>query len=153
MTQRALGISCSDDFEHWTKPHTCLTPDDYDDRSVNLYNMSGFVYEDMYLGFLELYYSDDNQPSELARAKDVQLITSRDGEHWWRAGDRKPFLSPSGVPGNWDAYMLDINSSGPISQGDELRIYYGGRAHHHVPLTSRIGQLCSHRMRNSPRSD
>ena len=77
MTQRALGISCSDDFEHRTKPHTCLTPDDYDDRSVNLYNMPGFVYEGMYLGFLELYYSGDNQPSELARAKDVQLITSR----------------------------------------------------------------------------
>ena len=133
MTQRALGISCSDDFEHWTKPHTCLTPDDYDDRSVNLYNMPGFVYEGMYLGFLELYYSGDNQPSGLAKAKDVQLITSR-------AGDRKPFLSPSEMPGNWDTYMLDINSSELISQGDKLWIYYGGRAPHYVPSTSRIGR-------------
>ncbi|MEC9277952.1 MAG: hypothetical protein VYC23_01460 [Chloroflexota bacterium] len=95
--------------------------------------MPGFVYEGMYLGFLELYYSGDNQPSGLAKAKDVQLITSR-------AGDRKPFLSPSEMPGNWDTYMLDINSSELISQGDKLWIYYGGRAPHYVPSTSRIGR-------------
>ena len=60
VTQRARGISFSDDFEHWTKPYTCLTPDDYDDRSVNLYNMSGFVHEGMYLGFLELSQATTN---------------------------------------------------------------------------------------------
>jgi len=42
-------------------------------------------------------------------------------------------MSPSDVAGQWDAYMLDINSSGPILHGDELWIYYGGRARHHAP--------------------
>ncbi len=131
-TQRVRGISFSDDFEHWTKPQTCLVPDDHDERSVNFYNMSGFVYEGMYLGLLEIYYSSDDHPTQ-ARRREIQLISSRDGEHWWRAGGRKPFLCPSGCPGQWDAFMLDINSAGPILRPEEMWFYYGGRARHHVP--------------------
>ena len=132
VIQRVRCISYSDDFVHWSKPRICLVPDDHDDRSVNLYNMSGFVYEGMYIGLLEVYYSSDDHPS-MARMSDVQLISSRDGEYWWRAGDRKSFLSPSGRAGDWDAYMLHIQSKPPILCGDELWFYYGGRAHHHVP--------------------
>jgi len=130
--QRVRGISLSEDFQHWTKPKNGLVPDDYDDRCVNFYKMSGFVYEGMYLGLLEIYYSSDDHPS-MARRRDVQLISSRDGEHWWRAGRRQPFLSPSGKAGEWDAYMLDINAAGPILRGASLWFYYGGRARHHVP--------------------
>lgn len=132
VMQRARGISFSEDFENWTKPRTCLVPDDCDDRSVNFYDMSGFVYEGMYLGLLEVYYSSDDHPT-LARTRDVQLVSSRDGENWWRAGGRESFLSPTGVTGDWEAFMLDIQSGPPILKGDELRIYYGGRARHHVP--------------------
>lgn len=92
---RVRGISFSSDFEHWTTPRTCLVPDDHDDRDVNLYNMPGFVYEGMYLGLIEVYHSSDDHPT-MARMRDVQLVSSRDGEHWWRAGGRRAFLSPSG---------------------------------------------------------
>jgi len=81
VIQRVRGIAFSDDFEHWTRPRACLVPDDGDDRSVNLYNMSGFVYEGMYLGFLEVYYSSDDHPT-MPRMRDVQFVTSRDGETW-----------------------------------------------------------------------
>jgi len=130
--QRVRGISFSSDFEHWTTPRTCLVPDDHDDRDVNLYNMSGFVYEGMYLGLIEVYHSSDDHRT-MARMRDVQLVSSRDGEHWWRAGGRRAFLSPSGQAGRWDAYMLDIHSGGPILRGERLWFYYGGRARHHVP--------------------
>ena len=136
---RVRSISFSDDFEHWTRPQTCLVPDDQDHRCMHFYNMSGFVYEGMYLGLLEIYYSDDNHPT-MPRMCDIQLISSRSGDRWWRAGGREPFLSPSGQAGQWDAYMLGCQSGGPIARGDELWFYYGGSAQHHVPQCSRYPQ-------------
>lgn len=43
VMQRARGVSFSTDFVHWTKPVTCLHPDDHDPRDMNLYRQSGWV--------------------------------------------------------------------------------------------------------------
>ena len=126
---RVRGIAFSSDWEHWTPPANCLLPDDGDPRDVNLYRMSGYVYEGMYLGELEIYYSDHRR-GEKALMRDVQLVSSRDGELWWRAGGRGTFI-PCGPDGAWDGKMLDVNAGGPIPVGDELWIYYGGRSYPH----------------------
>jgi hypothetical protein len=83
----------------------------------------------MYLGLIEPYYSSRNNPA-MPMCRDTQLVSSRDGEHWFRAGNRQTFI-PIGGPGAWDAYMLDIPSNGPFVKGDELWFYYGGRHKHH----------------------
>ena len=126
---RVRGIAFSEDFEHWTSPVNCLLPDDCDPRDVNFYRMSGYVYEGMYLGEMEIYYSDHRRAKK-ALMRDIQLVSSRDGELWWRAGGRGTFI-PCGPDGAWDGKMLDINSNGPILAGDELWIYYGGRSYPH----------------------
>jgi len=131
VMKRCRGISFSQNFITWTKPKLCMVPDDYDDRDLNFYSQTGFNYESMYLGYLEVYHSSELNP-EKPRMKDIQLISSRDGEHWWRAGNRKTFIECGGK-GKWDAYMLDIPSSPPILIGNELWIYYGGRMRHHTP--------------------
>ena len=126
---RVRGIAFSEDFRTWTKPAVCLLPDDHDPRDVNFYRMNGWAYEGMYLGEVEIYYSDYRR-KEKALMRDVQLISSRDGELWWRAGDRRTYI-PCGPEGAWDGKMLDVNAAGPIRIGNELRVYYGGRSYPH----------------------
>ena len=126
---RVRGVAFSDDFRTWTKPVPCLIPDDHDPRDVHFYRMSGWVYEGMVLGEVEIYYSDHRR-KEKALMRDVQLVSSRDGELWWRAGERRTYI-PCGPQGAWDGKLLDVNTGGPILVGDELWVYYGGRSYPH----------------------
>ena len=60
---------------------------------------------------------------------DVQLAVSRDGRHFRRLGDRKPFLrlGPAGsFYSKWVWFMPQ-----PIRMGDELWIYYNGKNDDH----------------------
>ncbi|MCK4590235.1 MAG: hypothetical protein KAT86_00675, partial [Candidatus Latescibacteria bacterium] len=129
VMKRVRGVSFSDDFKNWTKPVTCLLPDDHDPRDVEFYRQGGWVYEGMYLGLLEIYHSDYESPF-CPLMRNLQLVSSRDGELWWRAGGRETFID-CGPEGSWDGKMLELNSSGPILMGDELWIYYGGRPYPH----------------------
>jgi hypothetical protein len=126
---RTRSIAFSSDFENWTAPVDCLIPDDQDARDVNFYRMNGWPYEGMYLGELEIYYSDYRREDK-PLMRETQLVSSRDGERWWRAGNRRTFM-PCGSDGSWDGKMIDVNSNGPIPVGDELWIYYGGRNYPH----------------------
>lgn len=126
---RARGISFSDDFEHWTPPVTCLVPDAQDPRDMQFYNQSAWATEGMYVGLLEAYHASYRDP-EMAYKRDLQLISSRDGELWWRAADRQVFLPP-GAEGEWDSHLLDLNAAPPTLIGDELWFFYGGRDYPH----------------------
>ena len=129
VMSRVRGISFSDDFRAWTPPVNCLLPDDRDPRDVQFYRQGGWTHQGMYLGLLEIYHSDPDNPTQ-PLMRDLQLISSRDGELWWRAGGRRTFI-PCGPVGSWDGQMLDLNAGGPIDVGDEHWIYYGGRAYPH----------------------
>ncbi len=129
VMSRVRGISFSDDFRAWTPPVNCLLPDDRDPRDVQFYRQGGWTHQGMYLGLLEIYHSDPDNPTQ-PLMRDLQLISSRDGELWWRAGGRQTFI-PCGPEGSWDGQMLDLNAGGPIDVGDEHWIYYGGRAYPH----------------------
>ena len=126
---RVRGISFSDDFINWTVPRTCLVPDDQDSRDLHFYNQSGWVYEGLYIGLLETYYADYKNP-RMPMRRDIQLVSSRDGELWSRAGNRETFI-PLGEGDGWDSRMLDLNSAGPELVDDTLWIYYGGRNYPH----------------------
>jgi len=126
---RARGVSFSEDFVHWTNPVTCLYADDFDPPDMQLYRQNGWAYEGMYLGLVEPYYSSRHNPT-MPMCRDTQLVSSRDGEHWFRAGNRDTFI-PIGGPGTWDAFMIDTPSNGPFIKGDELWFYYGGRQKRH----------------------
>ena len=126
---RVRGVAFSEDFQNWTKPQTCLVPDDQDARDMHFYNQCGWTTQGMYVGLVEAYYSDyRNQTMPMKR--DIQLISSRDGELWWRAGGRKTFI-PLGPPDAWDSHMLDLNAAGPIEVDDKLWFFYGGRDYPH----------------------
>ena len=62
---------------------------------------------------------------------DVQLVTSRDGVHFHRAPQRKPFMR-LGPHGSWYSRML-WPAGNAIRVGDELWIYFSGHDVAHNP--------------------
>ena len=113
---RSRGISESEDFVHWTTPRVTLIPDEDDPEDLHLYGNTAWPYESMWLGTLRAYH-------EQASNVELQLISSRDGRHWERAGNRKPFI-PSGPPGSYDQGYTTEFTNPPISVNDELWFFY-----------------------------
>jgi hypothetical protein len=114
-------MSVSDDFVTWTLPAPFLTPLHEEEA---LYNNTGFVYGDQYLGVLTHF---DKGP--LTQTQTLKLLSSRDGEHW----DRIPgeSLVPLGDVGAWDRFQIMLTGAPPIRVGDRLFIYYRGTARRH----------------------
>lgn len=123
--RRARYICESNDFLDWTKPRLILAVDDQDPEPLHLYKNVGFWYETMYLGFLKTFYD-----TPARNVCEIQLISSRDGINWRRAGNREYILSV-GPDGSWDRYNNDVAASAPIQGGDQLYIYYSGRTYRH----------------------
>jgi len=123
---RAVIRSASRDFLNWDPAELVMSADLQDPVSTMIYSMNVFPYKGIYLGLVQRYISEPG-----IGTIDIQLAISRDGvnfEHPFR----EPFF-PLGEIGTWDRFIL-LNMSGPPQvNGDELRFYYGGRAHRHRP--------------------
>ncbi|MBI2503506.1 MAG: hypothetical protein HYW07_09795 [Candidatus Latescibacteria bacterium] len=114
-------LSWSEDFVHWTPPRPFLTAL-HDEEG--LYNNTGFVCGDQYLGILTHF---DKGP--LAQTQALRLLSSRDGESWARIPGEP--LVPLGQIGEWDRFQLLLTGAPPIRVGDRLFIYYRGTARRH----------------------
>jgi len=122
---RVIGRSVSDDFNHWTEPEVVLQPDEDDPPGLEFYGMPVFKYQDLYLGMPWAYHAyPEESLTRMAALLDTQLAVSRDGVHWKRAGDRKPFI-PRGPASSIDQGMI-YTAKEPVVVGDELWFYYGG---------------------------
>ncbi len=117
-------LSHSDDFVHWTPPRPFLTAL-HDEEA--LYNNTGFVYGDQYLGFLTHF---DKHP--LAQTQTLRLLSSRDGENWSRLPG--PPVVGLGDIGAWDRFQILLTGAPPIPVGDRLHIYYRGTARRHAKV-------------------
>ena len=137
MIHRTRCISFSDDFEMWTDPIPCLRADDLDPPDLQIYGLVGFRYESLYLGLMDMYWSRDTGPEE--RTMDIQLAVSRDGEAWWRAAERRTFLTYDQEK-SWERFMVLPMNSAPVRDGEEIRIYYLGSGSRH-----RRGPVPEHR--------
>lgn len=120
---RSRAMSLSDDFVHWTQPWAIIFADKLDPPGLQLYGMTGWLYESMWLGTIRTYHSStSHQPV------DFQLVSSRDGIHWARAANRGAFI-PNGPEGSYDhGYHTDF-SNPPLRFGNELYFYYGSTAY------------------------
>lgn len=165
---RSHALSTSRDFERWTKPELTFEADEFDqyldrekiqmrmaDRDdprlaitsfgdpaaykVDVYNLSIFRYESVYLGLPAIHPSMALQLDDLSNNvayKYLQLLSSRDLKSWGRVGDRRSFMAPS--PKASDAYDRSavMPASWPIVRGDELWFYYSGYKYAGWPPTS-----------------
>jgi len=110
-----------------------MTVDDRDMPGDQMYALSIFYYETVYLGLLRMFHTSNG-------VVDIQLATSRNARHWDRR-IRTPFIPTTPKEGAWDYGNNAPATNPPIRVGDELWFYYSGRGTHHdeVPNTGAIG--------------
>jgi hypothetical protein len=139
---RAVGRLESADFVKWnfTAPFSSpvvMTADLKDKPGTEIYSLLVFPYESVYIGLVQTFHALPDDP-----ALDVQLAVSRDGVHFTRVENRTPGESPTtsrspfipnGSVGSWDRFNQSLANNPPISVGNELRFYYGGRTYRHAP--------------------
>ena len=132
----------SDDLEAWDTQSRILEPDAIDRAT---YDMGSELPPVDYYGATVFRYPGGGNPDSvyimLAQAfwhftdrgyggaigpytRDVRLLVSRDGEHFERAGERRPFMGPGPV-GRFDSKEVWALPN-PVRMDDELWIYYVG---------------------------
>ena len=122
---RLVARTESFDFLRWTEPTVALRVrlDETDRRQ--LYCMSAFPREDIYLGFLMLY----NVAAD--RTVDCELTCSPDSISWHRVCPGNSFI-PRGPAGSYDAGCVYAAANGPLTRNDRLWVYYGGNTVAHI---------------------
>jgi hypothetical protein len=128
---RAVTRIESEDFRNWSKGELVLATDDRDPEGSEIYSMSAFPYEGIYIGMVQMFYGLPDQGN-----LEIQFATSRDGREFRRADPRDPFI-PEGKVGDWDRFNISLGCMPPISVDDELWFYYGGRTYRHGPYNGK----------------
>lgn len=119
---RVVLQSESEDFIEWGNQKVIMRPDEKDPPLTQFYNMEWMPYEDVYFGFLSVYYEAKGPDWDKVN---VQLTYSRDGRNWDRIGERQPFIANGTEPGMVDWGQVYVMQK-PIVVGDEIWIYYIG---------------------------
>lgn len=123
---RAVNRIESSDFRSWSPGELVMATDDRDPDGSEIYSMSVFHHEGLYVGLVQVFYGRPDQGN-----LDVQLAVSRDGRHFTRVEPRQPFICEGGA-GSWDRFNISVGTP-PVEVGDELWFYYSGRAARHSP--------------------
>ena len=141
---RAVGLSESDDFIHWTPKRTILQTDEADGFPwTQPYGMTVFPCGDLLVGLLWMIVLDRVEEAENPwrwnnRVGDIrtELVVSRDGLAWQRVADRAPFLEPD--PDSWEQARVYPGTS-VLQHDDRLWFYYSGTEHRHGQGAGRAG--------------
>ena len=148
---RSVGRITSPDFSNWSPLDITFEADAEDlaipvpyqrddpRPNIDFYTSCAMKYgdaQDVYLMFPSAYYhwGENEYPATL----DVQLLTSRDGIQWQRAGQRRPDLR-RGLDGSTTSGMLFANPW-LIPMGDELWLYYNATARRHSKVLEDEGR-------------
>ena len=151
---RAVWLTTSGDFRHWSEPELIFEADDLDQTlgarriearladpacqpllgndpavyNVDVYHMCPFRYESVYLGLPAMYHAvcPAYQNVNTDGFHVVELACSRDLKTWTRLGSREAFIEPSLMGcGAYDLTQI-MSPAGAVIRGDELWFYYSG---------------------------
>ena len=151
---RAVSLSTSKDFEHWTRPELVFHADELDQKlgrenirahladptlqriaynnpatyEVSIYNMGVFRYEGLYVGMPAMYHAVGPVPNypNTVGFHQIQLVCSRDLRSWKRLGNRGHFIGPSPLAaGAYDLQQI-LPPTRPIVRAEKLWLYYTG---------------------------
>jgi hypothetical protein len=136
LLKRDIALSRSPDCLEWTPGVRVFTADDDDLPATEFYGMPMFVWGNQYIGLLEYY-------DPLNEILNVQLTTSRDGDHWERAVSRQTWFDV-GPSDSWESTWVAFGFNPPHVQGDDMLFWYTGRPVAHgrsdkAPLRGSIG--------------
>lgn len=129
--RRFIGISESEDFDHWTYPRMLLAPDAGDDGWTEFYGMTAGCFGSWRVGCLWVMH---NNPDLSTMTN--ELVYSRDGVQLRRAMPRTQFL-PLGPDGSVDSRM--ILPIALIGRDGDVLLYYRGTNREHGSDRSRDG--------------
>ena len=144
LSRRSVLWTESDDAYEWTLPRPAILPDLEDEEwaaghehyNTQFYGMPIFRYESVILGLLQVFKC--TRPTDGRTVSDgtidVQIVSSRDGRHWDRVGDRRSLLE-LGAPGEWDSATIETGNA-LLAIGDEVRVYYTGTNRMHGGYTA-----------------
>jgi len=127
---RAVNRVESEDFRTWSKGELVFATDDKDPKGSEIYSLSVFPYEGIYVGLVQMFYALPDQLN-----LEMHLASSRDGKRFTRVEPRHAFLPESGI-GEWDRWNISVGML-PLVVGDELWFYYSGRTRRHSPYKGR----------------
>ena len=121
--RRRIFRSESVDFFQWSTPRPLIVPDcQWDNIDDSFYGLEQFQIGQDWVGLLNVFHMTENH-------LDVQLVYTRDGEHFQRVQPGRAWL-PAGGEGAWNSVESTIGSK-PFVVGDELFVYHGGACCHH----------------------
>jgi hypothetical protein len=121
---RGVGLSTSDDFEHWTHKQLVFTTDGQDGYPwTQPYSLAVTPYGGQLIGIVTMLGLDRIEGNNMLGDQTTQLLVSRDGRRWRRVADRQEFLAPT--RGSWDAARVFPGTS-MIVKDDQVLIYYTG---------------------------
>ena len=129
VVRRAVGLSRTRDFRHWTPPKLVLFPDAQDDLGLSFYGADYFPYpgrSDLHCMAVQAYH-------QITDHTDSQIAFSRDGLFWYRP-ERKAII-PLGPPGSGDDGMVQTWGSGLVELPDGYWgcLYGGNSGLHNMP--------------------
>lgn len=148
---RSAWVSFSDDFTTWSQPRLVLQSDVRDYRTIaaahpdkhttsDIYSLPTFRYGEQVLGLPWMQDVTDisrivNMGQDVS-TEHIELTSSQDYFTWSRPA-REPIIA-KGKPGEWDWGFTMTSSSGFITEGDTVRLYYGSYAGEHACTAARI---------------
>ena len=126
---RGVGLSVSDDFDHWTTKASNLTSDEEDGYPwAQPHALCVTAYGDVLVGLLPMTEIIPEPGNNLTGDMHVQLVVSRDGRAWDRVADRALFMEQddAGPIGRrpWDLRLH--TASNLFVHDDVVYIYYYG---------------------------
>lgn len=148
---RSAWVSFSDDFTTWTTPRLALQSDTRDYATIasdnpgkrttsDVYSLPTFRYGEQVLGLP--WMQDITDISEIINmgqdvsTEHIELASSQDYFTWSRPA-REPIIA-KGAPGEWDWGFMMTSSTGFITEGDSVRMYYGSYAGEHACSAARL---------------
>ncbi|MBN1344203.1 MAG: hypothetical protein JXQ73_16070 [Phycisphaerae bacterium] len=130
---RAVALSTSEDFRHWTPKKTILLTDERDGYPwVQPYGLEVTAHGDQLIGLLPVLYLEKKEGNNVLGVIKVQLTVSRDGVHWHRVADRGIFLEPTPTRNKpaWDGGTI-FPSTTLVAKDDLIYVYYTGMTRRH----------------------
>jgi hypothetical protein len=163
---RSVYLSVSQDFEKWTAPKLIFHADGVDQErgrarigarltdaryaplainqpdqyNVDIYNMPVFPYHGIYIGMpMKFHQSGPTPIGNQDGFHHVELVTSRDLEHWTPVADRAVFIPNAPVgPGVYDTGTI-VPPTRPVVRDGELWFYYTGIKRRFQPDNVKVG--------------
>ncbi len=120
--RRCVGMSRGANFATFSDTRIILRSDLLDPPDDQYHGMVGFPYGDMYLGLAERWFG---APTHF----EIMLVWSHDLDTWHMPPRRAAFIGP---PIPWNAGGTTCATAGPLQDGNQLRIYFGGRSGSHI---------------------